>query len=74
MKDPVEVQPPGRDHIPIVLCVEESSDHIPLTPLGDLPLDLGHSPAIECFVSELPGVLILSSTHVVNCPIASDTD
>ena len=47
MKDPIEVQPPGRDRLLIVLGVEESRDRISFTPLDDVPLDLGHSPAIE---------------------------
>ena len=70
MKDPVEVQPPGRDRFLIILGVESSRDHIPFTPLDDVPLDLGHGPAIEKLVGEPPGACITGPTHVVNCTIA----
>ena len=74
MKDPVEVQPPVRDRLFIVLRLEEASDPISLTPLNDIPLYLGYCPATESSVSEFPDVFIAGSTHVVNCPIASNTD
>lgn len=74
MKYSVEVQPPGRDHLFIVLRMEESSDCISLTPLDNIPLDLSNCPTIESLVSGLPGALTAVSTHVVNCPIASNTD
>ena len=73
-KDPVEVQPPGCDRLFIVLRVEKSRDRISFAPLDDIPLDLSHSPAIASLVSELPKVHIPGSTHVVNSPIASNTD
>ena len=74
MKDSVEVQLPGSDRLFIVLRMEEPSDHISLTPLDDILLDFGHCPTIENLVSGFPGALIAGSTHVVNCPIASNTD
>ena len=75
MKDPVEVRFPGGNHLLIILRVEMSRDHISLAPLHDVPLDLGHSPAIESSaVSEIPDVCIAGSTHTVNCSIASTTE
>lgn len=74
MKDSVELQPPGGDRILVGLRVEESRDSVPFTPLDDLPLDLGHSPAIETLVREWPSGCIAGQTHMVNCPIASNTD
>ena len=56
MKDPIEVQPPGRDRFLIVLGVESSRDHVPFSPLDDVPLNPGHGPAIEKLVGEPPGV------------------
>ena len=73
MKDPVEAQPPGRDRLPVALHMEHPRDHIPLTPLDDVLLDFGHSPAIGRSISEWSGACIAGSTHVVNCPIASNT-
>ena len=74
MKDPVEIQPPGRNRFFIVLRVEYPRDSTSSTTLDDVLLDLGHSPAIGDLVSEYPGVCVDGSTHVVNCPIASKTD
>lgn len=51
MKNPIEVRPPGGDSFFIVLRVEEPSDRISFTLLDDVPLDPGHSPAIERSVS-----------------------
>ena len=74
MKDPVEVRPPGRDRLFVILRMEHPRDPISLTPLSDVLLDLGHSPVIRSSVSERPGVCVASSAHVVNCPIAPNTD
>jgi len=74
MKDPVQVQPPGRDRLFVVLRVERPRKPISLTPLDDVLLYIGHGPAIWNLVSEWSGVCIAGSTHVVNCPIASNTD
>ena len=57
MQDPVEVQPPGRGRLPVVLRVKKSRGHVPFTPLDDIPLDLGHSPAVVGLVGEPPGVV-----------------
>ena len=73
MEDPVEVGPPGNNRLFIVLRVEEPRDSVSFTPLDDLPLNLGHSSAIESLVSESPKVYAAGSTHVVNCSIASST-
>jgi len=43
MKNPVEVRPPTDDRFFIVLRVITSGDHIPFTPLDDVPLDLVRS-------------------------------
>ena len=47
MKDPVEARLPSDDRIFVALRVEGSRDHIPLTLLDHLPMDLGNGPAIE---------------------------
>jgi len=73
VKDPVEVQPPGGDHLLIILRVEMSRDCISLARLDEVPLYLGHSPAIESLVSELPDTGVTGPTHVVNRSIASNT-
>ena len=74
MKDLIEVQPPGRNRLLIVLCVERPRDRISFTPpLDDVLLDLGHRSMIGRLVGERPGVYIAGSTHVVNRPIASNT-
>jgi len=74
MKDPVEVLPPAGNCLFIVLRVEISREYVPFTPLGDAPLNLGHSPAFESSVSASPGMSTADPTHVVNCSIASNTD
>ena len=74
MKNPVQVQPPSSDRLIVVLPVETSRDRISFTPLDDVPLDLGHSPAIEGFVGKSFDVDIAGSTHIVNCSIALRTD
>ena len=51
MKDPVEIQPPGRDRIFISPRVDSSRDCVPFALLDDVPLDFGHSPAIGSPVS-----------------------
>jgi len=73
MKVSVEVHSPFTDRLSIIVRVQEPSDNVLFAPLDDLPLDLGRSPAIEVLVSGLPDVYIAGSTHVVNCPIASNT-
>ena len=67
VKGPVEVQPPGGDRLFVALRMEKSTNLISFTPLDDVSLDLGHSPAIESFVSRPPNVWTDGSTHVVNC-------
>ena len=47
MKDPVQAPLPSDDRIFVALRVEGSRDHIPLTLLDDLPMDLANGPAIE---------------------------
>ena len=47
MPNSVEFQPPGNGRLSIVPRVVISKDHILFTPLGDVPLDLVHSPDWE---------------------------
>jgi hypothetical protein len=47
VKDLIEILPPSRYRLFVVLRVEQSRDRIPFTPLDDLALDLGQGPAIE---------------------------
>lgn len=74
MKNSVEVRPPNDDGLFIVLRVELPRDPVPLTPFGDVPLDVGHSPVVGSTVSESLIRSIAGWTHIVNCPIASNTD
>ena len=73
-KDPVQVQFPGSDRLVVVLLVEALRNRISFIPLDDVLLDLGHSTAIENFVSKSSGACIAGSTHVVNCSITLRTD
>ena len=60
MKNLVEVQLPGSDRLFVVLRVETPGDHTSLTPtLGDVLLDLRHSPVIERLVSKSHDVVSL---------------
>jgi len=52
MKHPVEVQLPSSNRFLVIFCVEKSGDYIPPALFDDLPLNLGHGPAIEIMVSE----------------------
>ena len=74
MKNLVQVQPPGSDRLIVVLLVETSRDRISFTPLDDVPLDLGYSPAIESSVSKSPCLSVTGSAYIVNCAIALRTD
>ena len=74
MKDPVEVQPPGCNSLFVVLRMEHPGDPVSFTQLDGVLLDLGHGPAIGNLVSESTDECTAGSTHVVNCPIASNTD
>ena len=47
MEDPIEAQPPGGDHLLVLLRAEKSGDRISLTPPDNIPLDLCRDPAIE---------------------------
>jgi hypothetical protein len=47
LKNPIEVQPPGGNHLLVVLRVKSSRYHTPFAPLDQLPLDICHRPAIE---------------------------
>ena len=47
MKDPVQVQSPGRNCLLVILRVEKPRHRVSLALFDSLPLDLGHSPVIE---------------------------
>ena len=50
IKDPkniLEALPPAGDRLFIFLRTEMPTDHVPFTPLGELPLDIRYGPAIE---------------------------
>jgi hypothetical protein len=64
LKNLVEVRPPDGNFRFIFLRAETARDHIPFTPLDQLPLNLCHCPAI-C-VSGRFGMRIASSTYSVN--------
>jgi hypothetical protein len=74
VKDPVEVQLPRSDRLFITLRVEKSGDRISFAQLDDLPLDLGHSSAIEALVSKPLGVHANGQTYSLSSSIASKTD
>lgn len=46
----VEIQHPGGDGLPVVLRMEKPKDCISFTAFDDIPLDLGHGPAIKSLV------------------------
>ena len=50
--DPIEIQPPRRDCLTIVLRTQESGEHTPFTSIDDIPLDLNHGAAIVTLVNE----------------------
>ena len=64
--NPIEIRPPGRDCLTVVLCMEGSGEHTPFAPLDDMPLDLNHGPAIVILVNNSTGVWVASPTHVVS--------
>ena len=51
MKNSVKPQPPGSDHLVVVLCVIRLGDRILFTLLDDVPLELVRSPMIESLVN-----------------------
>ena len=53
MKDPVEVQLPGRNRVLVIPRVENSGESIPSPFLGDLLSNLIHGSAIPSIISEL---------------------
>jgi len=74
MKDPDEVRPPSGGPVFIVLRVEKSRDGISLAPLDDTPLNLSNGTGIGKSMNGPPSVCTPGSTHMVNSPIASNTD
>jgi hypothetical protein len=75
VKDPDKILLPGSNLILIALHEDESGECIPFTPLFNLPLHLGHGPAIWTLVSRFISlrVYVAGLAHVVNSPIASRT-
>ena len=51
--NPVEIRPPGRDCLPVVLCTEGSGEHTPFALLDDIPLDLTRGAAIVTLMNKL---------------------
>ena len=72
--DLIELQLPGSDRLFVIPRSELSGERVPLASLDDIPLDIGHHPAIEGLVSKSTNVCVTSSTHVVNRSIALRTD
>ena len=46
-KDPIEIRPSGGNFLFVVPCMEMSRNYVSLALLGDLHLDLSHSPEIR---------------------------
>ena len=65
-KEPVEVRLPRGNRLPIGLRMDKSRDRTPPAPFDDFPLDLRNGSAIKSTVSELSGLYIAHSTHIVN--------
>ena len=75
MKEPVEIQPPGRDSFFVALRVEKARNGISFPQLDGVPLDLRHSPTVKSTISKSDTIHTLAgSTHVVSCSIASNID
>ena len=73
-KNPVEVQSPGSDRFFIVLRVVTSRDHIPFTPLDDVPLDIIRSPDLE-HGEKLPGYAsLIQLTSLISQSLQGQTD
>jgi hypothetical protein len=73
MKDPVEIQLPGRDLLFIVLGMEKTQSRAAVILFDDISLDLCYCSAIGSRQS-LMEVFVIRYTHVVNWFIASRTD
>ena len=50
--NPIEIQPPGRDCLAVVLCTEGSGEHAPFSSLDDMPLDPNCGAAIVALVNK----------------------
>ena len=74
MKNPIEVQLPGRDRFLVILCMDKSRKRIPSALLDDIFLDLCNGPAIDSVVSKLCMIYVPDLIHLVSCSIASRTD
>ena len=53
--NPIEIRPPCRDCLTVVLCMEGPGQHTPFASLDDMPLDLDHGAAIVTLVSKSTG-------------------
>jgi hypothetical protein len=47
LKNPIKVQPPGGDHLSVVLRVKASKYRTPFVPLDQFSLDICHRPVVE---------------------------
>jgi len=75
LKNPVEVQLPGRDFLLVALCMEMSRNHVPFALLDDPPSDLRQGPEVGSETSSTNHLAgIAGVTHVVSCLIASHTE
>jgi hypothetical protein len=74
MKDPAEVQPPGRNRVFVAFCEEKTRNCVTFTLLDDLPLNVRHGATITCIAGQQSKPRTAGSTHIVNWFIASHTD
>ena len=74
MKNPIEVQLPGRDRFLVILRMDKPRKWIPSALLDDVFLDLCNGPAINSVVDKLCVIRVPDLIHLVNCSIASRTD
>ena len=72
--DLTQSHPPGSDRFFIALHTETLTDRTSLTPLHELPLDVGHNPAIKSLMRKSPCVRAHGLAHVVNPSIALRAD
>ena len=70
MKDLEKVTPPSNNLVLVALRVESPGGYVPLALLDDIPLDLGHCPAMKTSASGSLGMRICrfgSRSQLFNC-------
>lgn len=72
-KDPTQVLHPVSNGLIVALSVEKSRDRVSSAPFDDVPLDLGHSPAVGGPLRKSPHVGTAGSAYIVNRSIALRT-